>query len=318
MNSDAIMTFLAIVDSGNVTEAANHLFISQGAASMRIQQLEEELGITLLYRKRGMKSVQITPEGERFYALARQWRSLEQQAHEIGSLQGTRELRIAAADTFNTFIFPELYATYAEIHPRVKLYIQTEHSAEIHQLIESQEIDIGFAFTLHASKNVYSRPLYREDMVVLCHGSSPFARSHDLADLNDSGEILATISPEFEIWHKRHFPTFTTGMATIGTNSMLPAFLENEEAWCIVSRSVAMRLVEKHSHLVVAPLGFDTPQRIAYLLYHRNPKPWVQELADDFLAAVESIVEASAALEPLFPTHKKDEQESGHNPLSLV
>lgn len=51
---------------------------------------------------------------------------------------------------------------------RTKLFIQTVHSTEIHRLIEEQAIDIGFAFTLHKSKSVISRPLYKEDMVLVC------------------------------------------------------------------------------------------------------------------------------------------------------
>lgn len=297
MTSEMIETFIAVAECGNVTEAAHRLFISQGAASMRIRQLEEELGVELFSRQRGIKSVQITPEGECFRTLARQWRSLEQQAQEIKHLLEARTLRIAAVDTINTFIFSELYASYAATHPRVKLYIQTEHSSEIHQLIEDQEIDIGFAFTLHGSKNVYSRPIYRERMAVLCQRDARFATTHDFADLSETGEIRATVSPEFEIWHKRQFPSFTTYKAAIGANSMLPSFLRDKDAWTITAESVANYLAQGDERLAAIPLGSDAPERTAYLLFYKYPRPWIQELTEAFLSAVEHVIEANPALE---------------------
>lgn len=83
MNSEGIETFLEVAECGSLTEAAGQLLVSQGTVSMRIAQLEEELGVPLLVRQRGIKKVLLTPEGEVFLTLAHQWVGLEQQAHEI-------------------------------------------------------------------------------------------------------------------------------------------------------------------------------------------------------------------------------------------
>lgn len=298
MNTELIETFLTVAETENITEAAAQLYVSQGTTSTRIHQLEDELGVTLFVRQRGVKKVAITPEGEVFHTLARQWVGLEQEAQNIKKLLAYRELRIAAVDTINTFTFAELYPRYTQEHPRTKLYIQTEHSTEIHHLIEEQAIDIGFAFTLHKSKVVYSKPLYKEDMVILCHKDSPFAKSNDLRDLKETHEVRANVSPDFSIWHKRRFPSYTNRYVTIGTASMLPQFMSNTENWSILAQSVANEFAKRDPGLVVVPFEKDPPPaRIAYLLYYRYPRPWVEQMCEEFLASVTELVKDNPAFE---------------------
>ena len=43
-----IKYFIAVVESGSFTEAAEKLFISQSAVSQQIRALESELGVALL------------------------------------------------------------------------------------------------------------------------------------------------------------------------------------------------------------------------------------------------------------------------------
>lgn len=298
MNTEHVETFLEVVATGNITEAARRLCVSQGAVSTRLQQLEQELGVTLLMRQRGVKTVSLTPEGECFRTLAKQWRSLEQQAHEIKNLLSYRELRIAAIDTINTFVFPDLYVEHIEKHPRTRLFIQTEHSTEIHQLIAQQEIDVGFAYTLHPAPDVISCPLYREHMTVLCHRDAAFVRTGNLADLDCAREVRAIVSTSFAAWHRRAFPHATSRLTTVGTHSMLPSFLALPGAWSIVSESVASRLAETSPELTSVPFEHDgPPTRTVHCLTYRRPRPWVQELTDIFLDDVRNLVASTPYLE---------------------
>ncbi len=298
MNSEGIETFLEVAECGSLTEAAGQLLVSQGTVSMRIAQLEEELGVPLLVRQRGIKKVLLTPEGEVFLTLAHQWVGLEQQAHEIKSLLAFRELRVAAVDTINTYTFSELYPSFIRSHPRTKLFIQTEHSTEIHRLIEEQAIDIGFAFTLHKSKSVISRPLYKEDMVLVCHKDARFVDTGSTEDLDEMKEIRSTVSSDFEIWHRRRFAGFMSCYVTVGTVSMLSRLLEEPGTWTIVTRSVADLFARSNPDLAVVPFVQDPPpERIAYLLFYRYPRPWVEQMSNEFLEDVIDLIEKSPELE---------------------
>ena len=49
MNYEDVLTFLTVLETQNIAQAARTLFVSQGTASTRIRRLEEELGIPLAW-----------------------------------------------------------------------------------------------------------------------------------------------------------------------------------------------------------------------------------------------------------------------------
>ena len=57
-----LYTFLKVIELGSFSKAAAELNLTQPAVSQQISQLEEELGVPLLIRKRG--SLTLTPQGE--------------------------------------------------------------------------------------------------------------------------------------------------------------------------------------------------------------------------------------------------------------
>ena len=73
MTDFEIMAFQAIMKYGNMTKAAESLFISQPALSTRLVGLENELGCRLFLRRRGVKNIELTEKGKQFIALAERW-----------------------------------------------------------------------------------------------------------------------------------------------------------------------------------------------------------------------------------------------------
>ena len=63
MNNAEINALLAAVRYGNLTTAAEKLYISQPALSRSIQSLEKELGFQLLRRGKGLRAVTLTTQG---------------------------------------------------------------------------------------------------------------------------------------------------------------------------------------------------------------------------------------------------------------
>lgn len=62
MDTELLKTFIEVTQTRNFARAATNLHLTPSAVSARIRQLEQTLGVTLLYRKRG--NIQMTPEGE--------------------------------------------------------------------------------------------------------------------------------------------------------------------------------------------------------------------------------------------------------------
>ena len=70
MTLQQIQYIVSIADTGSINRAAKELFISQSRLSGAVQELEQELGITLFMRTN--RGVHVTPEGEEFLGYAKQ------------------------------------------------------------------------------------------------------------------------------------------------------------------------------------------------------------------------------------------------------
>ena len=140
-----------------------------------------------------------------------------------------------------------------------------------------------------------SRPLYKEDMVLVCHKDARFVDTGSIEDLDEMKEIRSTVSSDFEIWHRRRFAGFMSCHVTVGTVSML---LEEPGTWTIVTRSVADLFARSNPDLAVVPFVQDPPpERIAYLLFYRYPRPWAEQMSNEFLEDVIDLIEKSPELE---------------------
>ena len=115
-----LQAFVAVVESGSFTAAADRLGIAKSAISRRVSALEERLGVQLL--RRTTRRLNVTDTGQSFYAhSARILADLEEAesavAQEHGKLRGT--LRIALPLSFGIRHMCEPIAEFNRRHPRV-------------------------------------------------------------------------------------------------------------------------------------------------------------------------------------------------------
>lgn len=115
-----LQAFVAVVESGSFTAAADRLGIAKSAISRRVSALEERLGVQLL--RRTTRRLNVTDTGQSFYEhSARILADLEEAesavAQEHGELRGT--LRIALPLSFGIRHMCEPIAEFNRRHPRV-------------------------------------------------------------------------------------------------------------------------------------------------------------------------------------------------------
>jgi len=125
----AIRSFVELSKDMSFTSAAIRLHITQPQLSLRIKNLENQIGFRLF--ERTSRSVRLTKEGAQFLPHAKRLlqnaQSLEEHAHEIRSKSG-RTLRIGAVEFFQP-VRRRLLKTYMNQNPRVTVEIDTVKSA---------------------------------------------------------------------------------------------------------------------------------------------------------------------------------------------
>ena len=73
MNGQTAKIFLAVAEHGSISAAAQELYLSQPAVSSHIGRLEEDLGIQLIIRQRGVQKIALTQAGQAFIPVAAQY-----------------------------------------------------------------------------------------------------------------------------------------------------------------------------------------------------------------------------------------------------
>ena len=283
MQFEDVETFLAAVDHGGIAKAAASLYIGQGTASQRIRRLETELGVTLLFRQAGVRQLSLTPEGERFLDIARQWVSLQQEAESISAMRLRRRLRVSATEMYNRYYLDGFYPAFVAANPDIELFLQTEHATETYQLVEQQRIDLGIVASVHQSPAAISMPLFEERMAVVCHEGDPFVASRDLAKLDCSREVYALWSSEFDHWHRQALPA-ASPLVTVGSVGMMGALLSLPGSWAFMTEHLARRAERRHAGLTAVTLDGDViPTRTAYLVLYAAGKPWLKPVATHFI-----------------------------------
>jgi len=141
-----LRTFVAVVQEGHVTRAAERLHMAQPTASNHIRALEAQFGIQLFNRT--TRGLEPTEAGRR---LAQEATQLIGASMELTSL--ARELRgspagrllIGVVEEPNLLAQLPLLANWMrERHPLVELGFEARNSVSIKQAIATGEIDAGF------------------------------------------------------------------------------------------------------------------------------------------------------------------------------
>ena len=100
LNTLHLQTFLAVVEAGNYSAAAERLHMSQPAVSQHIRALEEQLDNVRLFRRVGQQML-LTHAGEELVGSAREMMALAMRAEEsIRALRGqiSGHVTISVAD----------------------------------------------------------------------------------------------------------------------------------------------------------------------------------------------------------------------------
>ena len=145
LDSDLLRTFLAVVDAGNVTRAANIVGRTQSAVSMQIKKLEDMLGDALF--ERHSRGVVLTPQGLRLLDNARRIVTLLDDtaaAMRQPALDGT--VRIGIPEEYINSTLPKALGTFAAIHPGVEVTVQQGASMTNIAALEAGELDLAVVF----------------------------------------------------------------------------------------------------------------------------------------------------------------------------
>jgi DNA-binding transcriptional LysR family regulator len=141
----ALQCFIAIVDTGSISDAARQLYASQSAVSHQLTQLEREVGAALLIRT--ARGVRLTAAGRAALPFARD--TLERAdgvvaAAKLAAQSAGGVLRIGCAQSLVSVLAPVIQRWHLR-SPDVSVILRESIAvAELHKLLDDDDVDMVF------------------------------------------------------------------------------------------------------------------------------------------------------------------------------
>lgn len=295
MTYEQVESFLAAVTCGNISAAADYLFVSQSTVSSRIQLMEQELGISLFIRKKGHRNIELTSYGETFIPIASQWAALWKDTQNLKYAADVQTLQIAAVDAVSNCAFLPLFNQHIERYPNIRLSVNTFHSEEIHNMIQNRAMDIGFVFKQIRYPDILSKPVYRELMYLVCRKDSDYHDHIHPKELNPEKEIFLCWGNDYQQWHDRHWNPAVRALIAVNTGSMLQHYLDKPDRWAIAPMSV-IQSISPSRELAWYSIDDGRPPRICYQLTNRYSKASRLASIETFIRELEEFIEKSSGI----------------------
>src|ERR1700686_2579241 len=142
LDIDQLRTFLAIVETGSFTRAAETVHKTQSAVSMQMKRLEERLA-RAIFTPDGRPS-KLTDDGERLLDFARRIVKLNVEAvAAFSDAELSGRVRLGVPDDYADRYLPEIMARFSRAYPGVGLPVICEPSVDLLERIYATEIDLA-------------------------------------------------------------------------------------------------------------------------------------------------------------------------------
>ena len=175
MELNELKIFKAVAEEGSVSRAAERLNYVQSNVTARIRQLEENLNVTLLYRK--SRGVALTPVGHVFLEYAKRILSLADEA--VHAVQERNEpvgmLTIGSMETTAVVHLPPILSAYHCQYPLVDLNLLTGTSEQVLTYLLDYRVDGAFVGGPVDHPDLSGELILQEELVlVTAKCNSPF------------------------------------------------------------------------------------------------------------------------------------------------
>ena len=174
---------LTIANYGNLTKAANALFLSQPALSIHLKQLETSLGIQLFERK-GRRMI-LTYAGEEFVKSARDITmkcfELEDRMIDIGKNVAVK-LRVGYMVRQVESLFPSVMTAFNRLYPQSVVYAIDGHLSDHEEQLLAGDLDMFFGYNSVSNTRLSYETIYEDCLVAILPKSHPavsFAESKE-------------------------------------------------------------------------------------------------------------------------------------------
>ncbi|WP_033136017.1 LysR substrate-binding domain-containing protein [Aeromonas finlandensis] len=267
-----LKVFATIARYGNLGLAANELFLSKGAVSQSLQELERQLATPLFDRIH--PRLQLNNEGRLLQPAAEELLTRMQDIENLfrADAEPSGQLRLGASQTIGNYLLPTLLASNKqELGLPPKVTITNTH--QLCHALANFELDLALIEGENHHPDLITEPWLQDEMLVVAQPGHPLATKVDLSLSRLGGETW--VLRELQSGSREQFiqqiqPALPNWQAGLELNTLEAVMLAVEKGLGIsfISRlAVSDRL--KDGRLVALPLTRRFPRQLS-LIWHKQ------------------------------------------------
>ena len=201
--------FCSIVQSGSITKGASACNLALSAASRRISDFEETVGVPLL--DRSVKGVTVTPAGHAVMQHAlRLFQGFEQLSNELGEYsKGVKgHVRLWANMSALTEFLPSALASFLKANTEIQVEVEEQLSGDIVRALMDGIADIGVFAEGPVTSGLDTQIIGRDQLVIVCSKEHQLSKrkvisfeeclQYDFVGLNRGSSLLELTSRSAE------------------------------------------------------------------------------------------------------------------------
>jgi len=177
MQIEALKIYCDVVRFHSFSRGAEENDVLQSSASQAVQNIEENLGVTLI--DRSCRPWEVTDEGKLFYDGCRE--VLEKYNDVVASVKrarasGNAVIRVAAIYSVNMRDMTQRVQEFARQQPGAKVEVEYAHPDRVLERVLNDEVELGIISYPDERRGLTVIPWHEQQMVLVCNPQSRLAR----------------------------------------------------------------------------------------------------------------------------------------------
>jgi len=159
---------ILLVEERSFSRAAKRMHLTQPALTKNIRNVEDCLGTKVVHRSNA--GVSLTPEGKILYDYAQRIVRLRKEAaHKINQLHENKggDIYLSASTIPATYILPRALSVFKKALPDIRVYIRTEDSEEVMNMVLDREVEIGCIGKNPKNTKLAAWPLWPDRLILI-------------------------------------------------------------------------------------------------------------------------------------------------------
>jgi LysR family transcriptional regulator, benzoate and cis,cis-muconate-responsive activator of ben and cat genes len=291
-----LRAFVTLAEIGNIRRAASLMALSQPALSVRIQQLEGELGYPLFDRQ--ARGVSLTGRGARWLPQVKKLLASASATEEAARMIGRGafdRLEVGVTPIAALSFVPDALRAFSALHPGTSIALTENLSNELEEAVAHRRLDVAIVHPPSSRDDLQVRELARDRLVAVVPAGHRLASAPVIAAADLRGERLIGVRRDIgpmafdriTAWFSRANVAVDMGQSATTSISLIGLVAAGAGVGLVVE---SLRCIQRPDIRFV-DLGEGAPS-LAYALCHRADLP--PGLRRDFTQAIRCAVAARA------------------------